>query len=222
MVVNLLKLPKDEALNIIADKIKNCHQCRLSHDRTKSVPGQGSPEAKAMFIGEAPGFNEDQRGIPFCGRAGRLLDQALDQIKWQRQDVFITNIVKCRPPNNRDPEADEINYCQPFLNWQIKIIQPLMIITLGRFSMAKFLPGVKISQVHGQIYPVKWRGLSLVVAPLYHPAAALRNGSLRQVFFTDFDKLPGFLKLAEKGFWFGQEKSVTQEAEKGSNQLKLI
>ncbi len=224
MKVDLLKLPPAEALEVIGKSVAKCRRCSLSAGRTHSVPGEGSPQAEVMFIGEAPGFNEDQRGIPFCGRAGKLLDQALESIGWRRQSVFITNVVKCRPPNNRDPLPEEITACQPFLNWQIKIIKPLMIVTLGRFSMAKFLPNVKISQVHGQVYPVRWQGLKLVVVPLYHPAAALRNGRLRQVFLDEFAKLPGYLNLAKKGFWFSEVEKEDDVAEEAAptQQLKLI
>lgn len=204
--IKLSDLPKDKALKVIADRIQKCQRCRLSKTRNKTVPGYGNPDTEVMFIGEGPGFNEDQQGIPFCGRAGKLLDQALESVSWSRRDVFITNIVKCRPPNNRDPEVDENVACQPFLDKQILIIKPLMIVTLGRFSMAKFLANVKISQVHGQVYPIKWRSLEFIVVPLYHPAAALRNGQLRQVFMDEFQQLPGYLKLAKQKFW-----SLTQD-----------
>ncbi len=222
MKIDLRTLPPKEALDKIAAAVRKCQRCSLSKGRTKAVPGEGNPQAEVMFIGEAPGFNEDQQGIPFCGRAGHLLDEALASIHWKRQEVFITNVVKCRPPNNRDPQPEEITACQPFLNWQIKIIKPLMIVTLGRFSMAKFLPQVKISQVHGQVYPLRWQDMRLVVVPLYHPAAALRNGRLRQVFMDEFTKLPGYLSLAKKGFWSAAEEKKVEDSQSSSQQLKLI
>jgi len=208
--VKLDQLPPDKALAVIAKQVKACQRCRLAQTRTQAVPGHGSPRAKVMFIGEGPGFNEDQQGIPFCGRAGALLDQALQSINWRRQDVFITNVVKCRPPQNRDPEVDEIAACSLYLNHQIKVIKPVVVATLGRFSMAKFLPNVKISQVHGQVFPVKWMSLKFVVVPLYHPAAALRNGRLRSVFMEEFAKLPGIVKLALQGFWDQEDQPANQ------------
>ncbi len=224
--IKLDELPKDKALELVADKIKSCRRCRLAQTRNKTVPGHGNPGAEVMFIGEGPGFNEDQQGIPFCGRAGKLLDQALTMVSWSRADVFITNIVKCRPPNNRDPEADENAACQVFLDKQILIVKPKMIVTLGRFSMAKFLANVKISQVHGQVYPTKWRSLEFIVVPLYHPAAALRNGKFRQIFMSEFKQLPGYLKLAKQNFWaLAQDETlpVTQpEATRPEKQLKLL
>ena len=219
---DLNNLPKPQALKLIAQAIHKCHKCRLAQTRTHAVPGHGDPNSQVMFIGEGPGFNEDQQGIPFCGRAGRLLDEALSLINWPRSSVFITNIVKCRPPNNRDPEVDEIAACQPYLNWQIKVIKPLMIVTLGRFSMAKFLPNVKISQVHGQVYPISWQQLKIIVVPLYHPAAALRNGKLKQVFLADFQKLPGYLELAHKGFWWEDKITSDSKPSSTSQQLNLL
>ncbi|NOY14736.1 MAG: uracil-DNA glycosylase [bacterium] len=227
MKIDLTKLDNSKALKIIAQQINKCRRCRLAEGRTKAVPGHGDPNTKVMFIGEGPGYNEDQQGIPFCGRAGRLLDEALGLVNWPRPSVYVTNIVKCRPPSNRDPEVDEIAACQPYLNRQIKIIKPLMIVTLGRFSMAKFLPNVKISNVHGQVYPITWQALKIIIVPLYHPAAALRNGKLRQVFFDDFKKLPGFLELAKKGFWWEEAQNQTPAQTSGLNssdkdQLKLL
>ena len=174
------------SLEAVAAEVRACRKCRLCEGRTNAVPGEGSSLAAVMFIGEGPGFNEDQQGRPFVGRAGKLLDDLLEAVPLKRADVYITNVVKCRPPDNRDPEPDEVAACWPYLEAQIALIRPRVIATLGRHSMARFYPEGKISRDHGQL--LKWR--DIVVFPLYHPAAALRSGAVMEALAADFKRLP--------------------------------
>jgi len=153
----------------------------LRETATQVVPGDGNPKAEIMFIGEGPGENEDREGIPFCGAAGKFLDELLGTIEVQRKDVFITNMVRCRPPGNRDPQDDEMKACKKWTNALIETIQPKVFALLGRFAMAKFFPKFKISQVHGCAYR-KWNRLFVI---MYHPAVALYNGSFRDVLASD-------------------------------------
>jgi uracil-DNA glycosylase family 4 len=185
---------KRAALAQLATQIAACTRCPLAKGRTRTVPGEGNPDAKIMFIGEAPGFHEDQQGRPFVGAAGQLLEELLASIGLRRQDVYIANVIKCRPPNNRDPEPAEIAACDPYLEQQIRIIRPRIIVTLGRFSMAKFFPGEKISRIHGQ--PRRRNGV--IYFPMYHPAAALHQSSLRRFLEEDIKKLPALLAEAER------------------------
>ncbi len=166
----------------------------IAKQATQAVPGEGSPDAQIMFIGEAPGFNEDQQGRPFVGQAGKLLEKILqDTLNLERRDVYITNVVKFRPPDNRDPQPFEIDACADWLDRQIKIIQPQIIVTLGRFSMGKFIPGVTISRIHGQPRFIDFQGSRYTLFPMYHPAAALRAGEVMAQFKEDFQKLSKFL-----------------------------
>lgn len=158
------------------------------------VPGEGNPNAQIMFIGEAPGYWEDQKGRPFVGQAGRLLEQLLALIDLVRKDVFIGNLVHWRPPGNRDPTPSEIKFCQGFVDRQIEIINPKLVVTLGRFSLGKFLPDAKISSVHGKPQRVEWKGKELTVLPLFHPAAGLRSDEVMQKLREDFLKIPELLK----------------------------
>jgi uracil-DNA glycosylase family 4 len=185
---------KRAALAQLATQIAACTKCPLAKGRTRTVPGEGNPDAKIMFIGEAPGFHEDQQGRPFVGAAGQFLEELLASIGLHRQDVYIANIIKCRPPGNRDPEAEEIASCDPYLEQQIRIIRPRIIVTLGRFSMAKFFPGEKISRIHGQ--PRRRNGV--IYFPMYHPAAALHQSSLRRFLEEDIKKLPALLAEVER------------------------
>lgn len=169
--------------------IASCRRCSLYQKATQAVPGEGDLEAKVMFLGEGPGFWEDKQGRPFVGQAGKLLDELLQSIKLERQEVFITNVLKHRPPNNRDPQPSEIEACRPWLDKQIEIIQPKIIVTLGRFSLAKFLPGEFISRIHGQPKFVNFEGRRLMVIPLYHPAAALRSDKIMGELKADFQKI---------------------------------
>ncbi len=172
-------------LEELNSKIANCHKCFLHKDRTQAVPGSGNSKAEIMFIGEAPGKSEDEQGKPFVGAAGKFLNELLQSIGLERKDVYIANTVKCRPPDNRDPRPEEIKTCLPYLKKQILIIQPKVIATLGRFSMNLFFPELKISQAHGKIQTKN----NLCIVPLYHPAAALYNGSQREVHLRDFQVL---------------------------------
>ena len=174
----------------LISKIKVCTLCSLSRNRTNAVPGEGSPTADIMFIGEGPGFYEDRDGRPFVGPAGKFLEELLGSIGLRREDVFITNMVKCRPPNNRDPLPGEIRSCQPYLDKQIELISPKVVVTLGRYSFSRFFPGEPISKARGK--PRRWRSLNLY--PIYHPAAALHNPKLRPVIEADFKKLPSLIQ----------------------------
>lgn len=183
-----------EVLNQIAQEVSVCTKCDLHYSRKLAVPGEGPANTDIMFIGEGPGFHENEQGRPFVGAAGRFLEDLLKSIGMERSDVFITNIVKCRPPGNRDPEPVEIETCNQYLERQIKAINPKVLVTLGRFSMGLFLPNTKISDVHGQAMKVKGR---LVVA-MYHPAAALHQHSLKSTVEADFARLPELISKAEQ------------------------
>ncbi|MCJ7661667.1 MAG: uracil-DNA glycosylase [Anaerolineales bacterium] len=180
----------DEVLKQVADETFVCTKCELHHSRKNAVPGEGPADADILFIGEGPGFHENEQGRPFVGAAGRFLEELLEMVGMSREQVYITNVVKCRPPGNRDPRPEEIETCtRDYLDRQIQSIKPKVIVTLGRFSMALYLPNAKISQVHGQPLRVKGR----LVVPMYHPAAALHQGSLRPVIEVDFSKLPDLI-----------------------------
>lgn len=174
-------------LAAIAEEVAGCTACRLYEQATNPVPGYGDVNAEIMFIGEAPGANEDKQGLPFVGRSGQYLDYLLDLIALKREQVFITNVVKHRPPDNRDPQTDEIIACKHYLDAQIAIIDPLIIVTLGRFSMARYFPKAKISQIHGQ---PRYEDDGRAYYPLYHPAAALRNPPLRWDMEADVKRIP--------------------------------
>lgn len=184
---------KSQQLDYIAKLVKDCQKCPLYKNATNPVPGAGNSETKVVFIGEAPGFFEDQQGLPFVGNSGKLLDKLLAKINLKRDDVFICNILKHRPPENRDPEPSEIKVCTPYLKAQLKILQPKVIITLGRFSMNYFFPDAMISQVRGQIKNITWEGLDLTIIPVYHPSAALRNGAMLKALQDDFNTIGKFL-----------------------------
>lgn len=173
--------------------------CALKHEATQAVPGDGSASAEIMFVGEAPGKNEDLQGVPFVGAAGKFLSLMLAAIALKREDIYITNVVKYRPPNNRDPLPEEISACMPWLHEQIKIIQPKIIVTLGRHAMEHFVPGKKISLAHGQAFRRTFDDIGeQTFFVLYHPAAALYNGSMRQTLLEDFKKIPALLKKIKK------------------------
>ncbi len=188
-------MDKSVALDKIAERIRNCELCRLCKNRTQAVPGIGNYDTNIVFIGEGPGRDEDLKGEPFVGAAGKFLNVLIESIGITREQVYITNIVKCRPPENRDPLENEIETCWQYLESQIALIKPKLIVTLGRHSMARFLPGLKISEVHGQTKRIT--GLfseKQVILPMYHPAAALYNPALRQVLLNDMQKIPILLK----------------------------
>jgi DNA polymerase len=180
------------ALAEIAAEVSVCRRCPLSVGRTHAVPGEGHPDTEVVFVGEGPGFNEDQQGRPFVGAAGSLLNELLKAIGWRRDEVFITNIVKCRPPANRDPEPNEIAACAPYLQRQLAVLDPALVVTLGRHSLQTFRPGTRIGQVHGTQQPVEpAAGASgTMTFSMYHPAAALRQNSLRETMLADMARLP--------------------------------
>ena len=183
-----------QRLELLNAKIAGCTACRLHEGRTQTVPGNGDPNAELMFIGEAPGQNEDQQGLPFVGRAGQLLDELLGEIGFARSDVFVANVLKCRPPGNRDPLPDEIGCCEVYLREQIEGIRPKLIVLLGRFATQYFLPDAKMGEARGQPYQAgPW-----LILPVYHPAAALRNSNLMSTMREDFAIIPPLLAQAER------------------------
>jgi uracil-DNA glycosylase family 4 len=183
---------RQAALEAIAAEVRTCTRCRLADGRTNAVPGEGSPDTEVVLVGEGPGFHEDRTGRPFVGRAGGVLQELLESIDWRRGDVFITNVVKCRPPENRDPEPDEMAACAPYLRRQLEVLDPALVVTLGRFSLGSFVPGTRISQVHGTIHrvdPVTGARDASVLA-LYHPAAADRSADVKRESFDDVARAP--------------------------------
>jgi uracil-DNA glycosylase len=192
------------ALTELCQQIALCHKCDIARLRTKVVPGEGAENAEIMFIGEAPGWHEDQQGRPFVGQAGQFLDQLLLSINLKRPQVYIANVIKCRPPDNRDPLPTEIQNCAGWLDSQIEIIKPKMIVTLGRYSMAKYFPGKSISKIHGTAV----KHDNIIYFAMYHPAAALHQGSLRQDIEADMQKIPKLLADMNK---FEEEKPQPQQ-----------
>ncbi|MEK6275507.1 MAG: uracil-DNA glycosylase [Actinomycetota bacterium] len=181
------------------EEIADCTRCRLAEGRTQVVFGNGDPNADLMFVGEAPGFHEDKQGFPFVGQAGKLLDQLLGGIGLSRDMVFVANVLKCRPPGNRDPMPDEIEACESHLFRQVELIEPKVVATLGNFS-TKLLSGkpLGITRVHGQEQEVTLGGRSVLLYPLYHPAAALYTPSMLDVLREDFARIPGLIgRVAE-------------------------
>ena len=195
-----------QVLQEIAQQVAKCEKCGLHFSRKKAVPGEGPADSMIMCIGEGPGFYENEQGRPFVGAAGKLLDELLHKGGLQRESVFITNVVKCRPPGNRDPLPDELAACGQYLDQQIEILNPLTIITLGRYSMAKYLPNARISDAHGQAVWVKGR----LIVPMYHPAAALHQPALRPALERDFSRLQEHIQQAKKN---RPEKSIRTEPE---------
>lgn len=212
----------EETLAKLAEEISVCTKCVLHESRKKSVPGDGPADAEIMFIGEGPGFHENEQGHPFVGASGKFLDQLLAQADVTRADVFIANVVKCRPPGNRDPLPDELAACDHYLEAQIKIINPSIIVTLGRISMSKFFSGVKISAVHGQMQKVGER----YVIPMFHPAAALHQNALKPTILADFAKLPELLKEARAALGkpeiVREKKKVVEVPDDKPKQLSLF
>ncbi|ACS34316.1 Uracil-DNA glycosylase [Thermococcus gammatolerans EJ3] len=189
-----MPMGKEELMRKLEEKIRNCRKCPLGQLRTNAVPGSGSYDAKVMFVGEAPGYWEDQKGLPFVGRAGKVLDELLEGIGLSRDDVYITNIVKCRPPENRDPTEEEIRACSPYLDMQIDIIRPKVIVPLGRHSMGYLLRKFgfepePISKIHGKVFRANTLFGRIIIMPMYHPAAALYKPPLREELRKDFEKL---------------------------------
>jgi len=188
------------ALEAIAAEVRDCTRCRLHQTRTRAVPGEGDASTEVVFVGEGPGQNEDREGRPFVGRAGGLLVSLLGHIGWRREDVFITNIVKCRPPGNRDPEPDEIAACAPYLQRQLEVLDPAVIVTLGRHSMGRFMPGARISQAHGttRLADPDTGAPNATVFAMYHPAAALRTPAVERESYEDVAHIPGVLVAARE------------------------
>ena len=184
----------EDVLKEITEQTGTCARCKLHFSRKNAVPGAGDPNTSILFIGEGPGFHENEQGLPFVGASGKFLDELLGEAGLSREVVFITNVVKCRPPGNRDPQREELEACKPYLDRQIAVINPDVIVTLGRISMSYFVANGKISSIHGKHF---WSNGRMVV-PMYHPAAALHQPSLRSVVKADFAKLPGFIKDAQK------------------------
>ena len=186
---------RKQALDEIASEVAVCTLCPLHKQRTRAVPGEGHPETEVAFVGEGPGYNEDREGRPFVGQAGGLLNELLKNIGWRREEVFITNVVKCRPPSNRDPEPNEIAACAPYLKRQLEILDPAVVVTLGRHSLQTFMPGARISSVHGTTRPTdpETGAQNATTYAMYHPAAALRQQSLKETMLTDMCGLPDVL-----------------------------
>jgi len=196
------------ALTELNKEIECCQDCELGKHRTRAVPGEGPENAILLFIGEAPGWHEDQQGRPFVGPAGKYLEELLASINLKREQVYIANVIKCRPPSNRDPLPGEIQACSKWLNHQVELIHPKMVVTLGRYSMAKYFSNQSISQVHGKARKQD----NVIYYAMYHPAAALHQGSLRKTIEADMLKIPQILARAEK---------IT-EAENEPQQLSLF
>ncbi|PIZ43560.1 uracil-DNA glycosylase [candidate division WWE3 bacterium CG_4_10_14_0_2_um_filter_42_7] len=203
----MTKLPD---LNDIAAKVTHCHNCNLYKTATNPVPGEGNPEAEVMFIGEAPGYFEDLQGRPFVGQAGKLLDKLLQSIKLSREEVFICNMLRHRPPENRDPLPEEIKACEVFLDDQIKIINPKVIVTLGKFAMDHFVKNGQISRDHGVPKVVG----SYIIYPIYHPAAALRSTQVLMILRRDFLRIPKVIS--------GEIKPEDQAPSKKKDEKQLL
>ncbi|MCS7055851.1 MAG: uracil-DNA glycosylase [Thermoflexales bacterium] len=201
-------------LSRVAAEVRACTLCGLSAGRKNAVPGEGPSRAEVMLIGEGPGFHEDQQGRPFVGPSGQFLTELLASAGYRREDVFITNVVKCRPPGNRDPLPEEIQACSRYLDRQIALINPKVIITLGRFSMAKWFPGQKISAIHGKAKRIDGR----VVVAMFHPAAALHQQSLRSLIEEDFRRLPEIVKSAQPE----EERPASKPSDGAGEQLSLF
>lgn len=208
----------EETLAQIASEVAVCTKCALHKTREKSVPGEGPVNSEIMFIGEGPGANENKQGRPFVGAAGNFLNQLLAEAGLKREEVWIGNVVKCRPPENRDPLPEELSACNLYLERQMAAINPRIIVTLGRFSMGKFMPGAKISAVHGQMRKV---GDRFVIA-MFHPAAALHQPQLKSTILADFAKLPQLLDVARKELAKSAPVAQSEEAQEEPKQLSLF
>ncbi len=202
----------EKILQEIAGQVAACKSCQLSFARKNAVPGEGPANAEIMLIGEGPGFYENEEGRPFVGSAGKYLDELLERAGVSRKEVFITNVVKCRPPGNRDPLPEELSACNAYLDRQIEAINPLIIVTLGRYSMSKFLPNVRISEVHGQPAWVRGR----LIIPMFHPAAALHQPSLKTSVERDFTRLPEWIQQARQNGHGQAAKTGTGQPTEGA------
>jgi DNA polymerase len=204
-----------QALDEIAAEVAVCTRCPLHAGRTRAVPGEGHPETEVVFVGEGPGYNEDREGRPFVGQAGGLLNELLKAIGWRREEVFITNVVKCRPPGNRDPEPAEIAACAPYLKRQLAVLDPAVVVTLGRHSLGTFMPGARISSTHGTTRPAdpETGATDATTYAMYHPAAALRQGTLKETMLTDMAGLPEVLIQARQRRAGNQAQALPAAAE---------
>ena len=191
-------------LTAVAAEVSGCTRCPLHRGRTRAVPGEGNPASDVLLVGEGPGAREDATGRPFVGPAGQLLDELLRSIGWAREQVFIANVVKCRPPGNRDPDPQEIATCAPYLDRQEEALDPAVIVTLGRHSLRRYLPEARIGEVHGRLR----RSGGRFVYPMYHPAAALHQSSLRETLFADIRGLPAALLAAREAIEAERTESV--------------
>lgn len=201
----------------IRQEVINCQRCPLAKGRLNAVPGEGPAHVDILFIGEAPGLHEDRQGKPFVGRSGQFLTSLIEEAGLKREQVFITNVVKCRPPNNRDPLPEELSACQLYLDEQIELLQPKVIVTLGRISMAKFVEGGRIGAIHGRTHNVNGRK----VVTMYHPAAALHQPALRQTLIDDFSKLKRFFDVEEKVNLTPKNSSEIKTSPSNSEEDKL-
>ena len=206
----------------ICEDVKRCQACPLFRDTTNGVPGEGNLDAEVLFIGEGPGFNEDREGRPFVGAAGKLLTESIQNLGWQRSDVFITNVVRHRPPDNRDPLPEEIAACDTWTDQLLVLVAPKVIVTLGRFSMAKFIFGVNISKIHGQVRLSEYKSRQYLVYPMFHPAAALRAGNVMSQFKQDFQKLPEVVKMSIDDIIPPLVTSAPEAKSKEPDQMSLI
>jgi DNA polymerase len=209
-----------ESLEAIGAEVRACRMCKLCQTRTVGVPGEGSSTAEIMFIGEAPGFHEDQQGRPFVGAAGQLLTEMLSGIGLRREDVFITNVVRCRPPGNRDPLPDELSACDTYTQRQIAVLDPKLIVTLGRYSMARFVGSGPMRDLHGRTR--EWNGITCLA--MYHPAAILRTptAEMRRIYAEDFRKIPTLLDEARRKRAALTAASAAAEATAQLDQLRLF
>jgi DNA polymerase len=198
-------------LDEIASEVRGCTRCPLATGRTRAVPGEGNPFTDVLLVGEGPGGREDATGRPFVGPAGQLLSELLRSIGWSREDVFITNVVKCRPPGNRDPQPEEITACNAYLARQERALEPAVVVTLGRYSLQRYLPGARIGEAHGRLR----RSGGLFVFPMYHPAAALHQSSLRETLFRDIRGLPAALLAARQAI--EEERTASVEADRAAD-----
>lgn len=208
----MTEIQSEELLKTIEKAVNTCRKCRLSKWRNRAVPGAGSSSASIVFVGEAPGYNEDKQGLPFVGRAGELLGEMLRQNGIRREEVWIGNVIKCRPPDNRDPMVDEIRSCTPYLEKQIETINPKLIVTLGRFAMSYYIKEGTITQNHGRVFKLGGR----LILPLYHPAAALRDPNVRAVLERDFKMIKKVLDGEV------EVENILSSAVVNENQLQLV
>jgi uracil-DNA glycosylase len=217
-------MSKKEKLEELKKRMEEDKDLPLRKGATQLVFGEGDPDSKIYFLGEAPGFHEDRQGRPFVGMAGKLLNELIESIGLKREDVYISNIVRFRPPENRDPEPQEIAAFAPFIDEEISIIDPEVIVTLGRFSMNKFLPEARITRVHGQVFKINFLGKERVVIPMFHPAAALRRDEIRVEIKKDFKVIEKVLKTPEKpkDAQSSTEKASNDDKEAKPHQLELI